>query len=113
MRLRAKPNGDIYSEYCINGIYDVLDAEISGNYNWYKIAEIDGNEFWIAFSDSWATDLPVYNPQDIIEILEKEVSNLNAKIANAIKELILFCLYHISLRMDLLYNFFVGVICYE
>lgn len=88
LRLRANPNGDIYDEYCTNGIYDVLDAEISGNYKWYKIAEIDGNEFWVAFSDSWATDLPVYNPQDIIDKLEKKVAELSDSVTSLNKQLV-------------------------
>ncbi|MDO4377972.1 MAG: M23 family metallopeptidase [Erysipelotrichia bacterium] len=87
LRLRAAPNGSIYSEYCQNGIYDVLDSKYAGSYNWYKIAVIDNREFWVAFHTNWATDLPAYNPQETIAKLEKEVSELNSKIANAIKEL--------------------------
>lgn len=88
LRLRTKPNGSIYDEYCQNGIYDVLDSEANGAYNWYKIAEINSNEFWIAFSTNWATDLPQYNPQEIIDKLEKQVADLTADVSALNKQLI-------------------------
>lgn len=87
LRLRNKPNGIIYDEFCKNGIYNVLDTEYNGDYNWYKIDVIDGNDFWVAFHSNWATDLPTYYSQETIDKLEKEIADLNTKIANAIKEL--------------------------
>ena len=42
----------------------------------------------VAFSDSWATDLPVYNPQQIIEKLEKEVAELSDSVSSLNKQLV-------------------------
>lgn len=91
LRLRSKPNGDIYDKFCINGIYNIYDKQKSGAYDWYKIDEIDGSEFWVAYSENWATlldakkDYKSLYDQVIIQ-LNDCLNNLN-ELDNANKQL--------------------------
>ena len=57
-RLRATPSlsGQAYDEYCIKGIYNVLDMTFIDEYTWAKIGAIDGNNFWVAVMSG--EDLP-------------------------------------------------------
>lgn len=57
-RLRATPSlsGQAYDEYCIKGIYNVIDMTFVDEYTWAKIGAIDGNNFWVAVMSG--EDLP-------------------------------------------------------
>ena len=57
-RLRATPSlsGQAYDEYCIKGIYNVIDMTFVDEYTWAKIGAIDGNNFWVAVMNG--EDLP-------------------------------------------------------
>ena len=57
-RLRATPSlsGQAYDEYCIKGVYDVIDMTFIDEYTWAKIGAIDGNIFWVAVMSG--EDLP-------------------------------------------------------
>lgn len=94
MRLRKEPNGEIYDEFCKNGIYNIYDKELKDGYNWYKIATINHNVFWVAYSEQWAELLLLSgnNGNSIgeqinqliksIELLQNENQNLQTELAS-------------------------------
>lgn len=78
LRLRSEPSGEIYDQFAQMGIYSVLSEKVSGSYNWYQIAEINGRSFWIASGGTRTKDLPV--DDDPVEELKKEIADLTAKL---------------------------------
>lgn len=73
LRLRNAPDGDIYDKWCTNGIYSVYAEEWKSGYLWYKIDTINEYEFWVAFSDVWATDYPVVDYKQLYEQAEEQL----------------------------------------
>ncbi len=73
LRLRDNPDGNIYEQWCENGIYNVYAEEWKNGYLWYKIDEINDNQFWIAFSDNWATDYPIMDYKELYEQAEEQL----------------------------------------
>ncbi len=59
---RNNPNGNILG-YIKEGIYNILDSKVDGDYTWYKI---DDN-YWIAYTDTYAK---LYKKKEEVE--EKE-----------------------------------------
>lgn len=47
-RLRKAPDGDIWDQLCVPGIYNVKEIVNKGAYSWGLIDEIKGNQFWVA-----------------------------------------------------------------
>jgi len=84
LRLRDTPAGNIYDDLCTRGIYNVLDEEKSGAYNWYLIDEINGKQFWVASGGQRTKDLEVKD--EIAELREKvsELENQNTILLNKI-----------------------------
>lgn len=94
LRLRKEPNGEIYNEFCKNGIYNIYDKELKDGYNWYKIATINHNVFWVAYSEQWAELLLLSgnNGNSIgeqinqliksIELLQNQNQNLQTELAS-------------------------------
>lgn len=79
--LRDEPNGNAYADFTIKGIYNILDKQQAGNYNWYKI----GEGFWIASGGSRTKDLPSNQSREAQ--LEKQVEELQSKIGDLAKSL--------------------------
>lgn len=83
--LRDAPNGNAYADFCKIGIFNVLDEQVSGSYNWYKIA--DG--FWIASGGTRTKDLlaeksEVEQLKDRINELEKQLVEVQDKLNKSI-----------------------------
>lgn len=66
-RLRKTPSlkGTAYAEYCKRGIYNVYQWKTADGYDWALIAEIDGNEFWVAVMNG--EDLPIVDYKVLYE----------------------------------------------
>lgn len=94
LRLRKEPNGEIYDEFCKNGIYNIYDKELKDGYTWYKIATVNHNVFWVAYSEQWAEllllsgnngnsiDEQINQLIKSIELLQNENQNLQTELAS-------------------------------
>lgn len=78
--MRNSAGGTAYDEYCTKGIYTVKDEKVSGNYTWYLIDTINGNEFWVASGGTRTKDLMTDKAQ--IAELKKQVESLSKDITN-------------------------------
>lgn len=79
--LRDAPSGNAYADFTVKGIYNILDRQQKGNYNWYKI----GENFWIASGGTRTKDLP--SSQSKEAQLEQQVEELQSKVGDLSKSL--------------------------
>lgn len=85
LRLRNAPSGDIYEQYCENGIYNIYDKELKNGFEWYKIDCVNGNEFWVAFGDSWAQILSNENNEEVNDLLAR-INELTERVKSLLVE---------------------------
>lgn len=95
LRLRNGPgtNFDAYEELCKRGVYDIYEEKLDTEkrYLWYKIATIEGNEFWVASGGSRTKDLlPEESEVDIlrrkVKYLEEDITALQLTISGLNQE---------------------------
>ena len=91
-RLRKTPSlkGKAYDEYCKRGVYNVYQWVNADGYDWALIAEIDGNEFWVAVMAG--EDLPMVDYKALYiaekvkcETLEKELVEAQSKLKTIVQ----------------------------
>ncbi len=88
-RLRATPSlsGQAYDEYCIKGIYNVLDMTFIDEYTWAKIGAIDGNNFWVAVMSGEDLPAKIYVYPEPVErdtsVPQVEIKSDTRKLRNA------------------------------
>ena len=88
-RLRATPSlsGQAYDEYCIKGIYNVLDMTFIDEYTWAKIGAIDGNNFWVAVMNGEDLPAKIYVYPEPVErdtsVPQVEIKSDTRKLRNA------------------------------
>lgn len=79
-RLRKSAGGTRYDDMCKRGIYNVLETSKYPNSDfkfWCLIAEIDGNQFWVAVKDS--EDLEVKDYKTLYEEEVKKNTEIKVK----------------------------------
>ncbi len=66
-KLRATPSlqGEAYNELCQRGVYNVLKWKTADGYDWALIAQLEGNDFWVAAMAG--EDLPITDYQKLYE----------------------------------------------
>ncbi|MDD6878671.1 MAG: hypothetical protein PUD59_00365, partial [bacterium] len=69
LRIRKNPNGNILG-YIKNGIYDIIDTQVSSNYTWYKT-----NYGWVAYDKKWSVILPKKESAIEKQIINEEKNN--------------------------------------
>ena len=89
-KLRATPslNGEVYDELCKRGIYNIIKWQTADGYDWALIAQLEGNDFWVAVMAG--EDLPITDYQTLYN-KEKEKNNIlnetNKTLTNNLNEL--------------------------
>lgn len=66
-RMRKVPDGDIWDQLCVPGIYNVKEIVNKGAYSWGLIDEISGNQFWVAImsGEDLPAKVPVIYPEPV------------------------------------------------
>ena len=79
-KLRATPslNGEAYAELCVRGIYDVIKWQTADGYDWALIAQIEGNDFWVAVMEG--EDLPITDYQSLYQAEKTKNADLLGQI---------------------------------
>lgn len=75
LRLRNAPAGEIYDQYCINGIYNIYEKQWKNNWLWCKIDTVNGNDFWVGYGETWAV---IHEPTNYQQLYEKAIADLDA-----------------------------------
>ena len=81
-KLRAAPSlqGEIYDELCKRGVYDVIKWETANGYDWALIAQLEGNDFWVAVMAG--EDLPITDYQTLYLKEKAKITDLLLQIQN-------------------------------
>lgn len=83
LSVRHTPNGSKYlGRYCPQGLYNILDTQVAGDYTWAKLDE----DMWVALNDkdNWTKTYLITTNDDKdkeIAILEKQVNELQNQVA--------------------------------